>query len=63
MKGKVLRYRGGGACHQVTVCLNDEEAEVLERLVRATGQTKTGTMRLAIRELYNAMSEAIKETA
>ena len=46
--------------HQVTVALNDADAELLERLARATGRTRTEAVRLAIRELYNSMRDALK---
>jgi hypothetical protein len=44
----------------VTVALNDSDNEALERLARATGRNRTEAVRLAIRELYNAMREASK---
>lgn len=47
--------------HQMTVGLNDSDAEILERLARATGRTKVEAMRLAIRELYTSMKDALKE--
>jgi hypothetical protein len=34
--------------------------EALERVARATGRTRTEAVRLAIRELYNAMRDALK---
>lgn len=46
--------------HQVTVALNDGDNEALERVARATGRTRTEAVRLAIRELYNSMREALK---
>lgn len=44
--------------HQVTVTLNDADADILDRVARATGRTKVEAVRLAIREFYTDLREA-----
>lgn len=46
--------------HHVPISLNDADFEILERLSRACGRNRTETIRLALRELYNSIREAMK---
>lgn len=47
--------------HQVGLSLNDSDFEILGRVARATGRSRTEAIRLAIRELFNSMRDAMKE--